>query len=96
VNPAVNQTLVRSINTSVVAALPVASILIIGSFVLGASTLRDISLALLIGIIVGTYSTIFVAAPLYVQFRHGEDKIRKQDARVEADRQRAVKDSVSA
>ncbi|WP_066038715.1 protein translocase subunit SecF [Herbiconiux solani] len=96
VNLAVNQTLVRSINTSVVAALPVASILIIGSFVLGASTLRDISLALLIGIIVGTYSTIFVAAPLYVQFRHGEDKIRKQDARVEADRQRAVKDSVSA
>ena len=64
VNLAVNQTLVRSINTSVVALLPVASILFIGAFVLGAGTLRDISLALFIGILVGTYSTIFIAAPL--------------------------------
>lgn len=96
VNLAVNQTLVRSINTSVVAALPVASILIIGSFVLGASTLRDISLALLIGIIIGTYSTIFVAAPLYAQFRKNEPKIRKHDARVEADQAKAEKASVGA
>lgn len=96
VNLAVNQTLVRSINTSVVAALPVASILVIGSFVLGATTLRDISLALLIGIIVGTYSTIFVAAPLYVQFRHREAKIKKHDAAVLSDRERASKASVSA
>jgi preprotein translocase subunit SecF len=96
VNLAVNQTLVRSINTSVVAALPVASILIIGSFVLGASTLRDISLALLIGIIVGTYSTIFVAAPLYVQFRQGEAKIKKHDAAVLTDRERAAKATVTA
>jgi len=96
VNLAVNQTLVRSINTSVVAALPVASILIIGSFVLGASTLRDISLALLIGIIIGTYSTIFVAAPLYAQFRQNEPKIRKHDARVEADQAKAEKTSVGA
>ncbi|MGA1837029.1 protein translocase subunit SecF [Herbiconiux sp. 11R-BC] len=90
VNLAVNQTLVRSINTSIVAALPVASILIIGSFVLGAATLRDISLALLIGIIVGTYSTIFIASPLYVQFRSNEAKIKKNDARVLADRQRST------
>ncbi|MGN6408123.1 MAG: protein translocase subunit SecF, partial [Curtobacterium sp.] len=54
VNLAVNQTLVRSINTAVVAVLPVASILVIGAYALGAATLRDISLALLIGIIVGT------------------------------------------
>ncbi|KFF60633.1 preprotein translocase subunit SecF [Cryobacterium sp. MLB-32] len=79
VNLAVNQTLVRSINTSVVAALPVASILFIGAFVLGAGTLRDISLALLIGILVGTYSTIFIAAPLYAQLRSGEPAIRKRD-----------------
>lgn len=96
VNLAINQTLVRSINTSIVAALPVASILIIGSFVLGASTLRDISLALLIGIIVGTYSTIFVAAPLYVQFREKEPKMRKHDARVETDRERAAKTAAGA
>jgi preprotein translocase subunit SecF len=96
VNLAINQTLVRSINTSIVAALPVASILIIGSFVLGASTLRDISLALLIGIVVGTYSTIFVAAPLYVQFRSNEAKMRRHDARVDGDRERASKSAVAS
>jgi preprotein translocase subunit SecF len=82
VNLAVNQTLVRSINTAVVAVLPVASILFIGAFALGADTLRDISLALLIGIIVGTYSTIFLAAPMYSQFREGEAAIKKHDAKV--------------
>ncbi|WGD36304.1 protein translocase subunit SecF [Lysinibacter sp. HNR] len=87
VNLAVNQTLVRSINTSVVALLPVASILFIGSFVLGAGTLRDISLALFIGILVGTYSTIFIAAPVYGHLRSGESEIVKHDARVRAARQ---------
>lgn len=77
VNYAINQTLVRSINTSVVAVLPVASILFIGAALLGAGTLRDIALALFIGILVGTYSTIFVAAPLYSQLREGEPKYRK-------------------
>lgn len=81
VNLAVNQTLVRSINTSVVAALPVASILFIGAFVLGAGTLRDIALALLIGILVGTYSTIFIAAPMYAQLREREPEIRKHNSR---------------
>lgn len=90
VNLAVNQTLVRSINTGVVAALPVAAILFIGSFVLGADTLRDISLALLVGIIVGTYSTVFVAAPLYAQMREGEPEIRKTDDRTRIARGEAV------
>ena len=88
VNLAVNQTLVRSINTSVVALLPVASILFIGAFVLGAGTLRDISLALFIGILVGAYSTIFIAAPLYVHLREGEPEIQKRDARVLRSRDR--------
>jgi preprotein translocase subunit SecF len=79
VNLAVNQTLVRSINTSIVAVLPVASILVIGAFVLGAGTLQDISLALLIGMIVGTYSTIFIAAPLYAHLRENEPEIRARD-----------------
>src|ERR1700712_3584597 len=82
VNLAVNQTLVRSLNTSIVAMLPVASILFIGAFVLGAGTLRDISLALLIGIFVGTYSTIFIASPMYALMRRGEAKIKKADLRV--------------
>lgn len=81
VNLAVNQTLVRSINTSIVALLPVAAILFIGSYVLGAGTLRDISLALFIGIIVGTYSTIFLASPMYAHLREKEPKIVASDAK---------------
>lgn len=79
VNHSVNQTLVRSINTSVVALLPVASILIIGAFVLGAGTLRDISLALFLGLFFGVYSTIFVASPLYALLRSKEPAIVKHD-----------------
>jgi len=86
VNLAINQTLVRSINTSVVAVLPVAAILFIGTLLLGAGTLRDISLALFIGILVGTYSTIFVAAPLYSLFREKEPKFAKAAAKVLASR----------
>ncbi|MDF2744731.1 MAG: secF, partial [Actinomycetia bacterium] len=72
INLAVNQTLVRSINTSIVATLPIASILFIGALLLGAGTLRDISLALFIGTIVGTWSSIFVAAPVYAWLRQGD------------------------
>jgi preprotein translocase subunit SecF len=90
VNLAVNQTLVRSINTGVVAALPVAAILIIGSFILGADTLRDISLALLVGTLIGTYSTPFVASPLYATFRQGEEAIKKRDKRVLTQRSKSA------
>jgi preprotein translocase subunit SecF len=86
VNLAINQTLVRSINTSVVAVLPVAAILFIGTLLLGAGTLRDISLALFIGILVGTYSTIFVAAPIYSLFREKEPKYAAAEAKVLANR----------
>jgi preprotein translocase subunit SecF len=89
VNLAVNQTLVRSINTSVVALLPVGSILFIGAFVLGAGTLRDISLALLIGIMAGAYSTIFIASPLYAQLRTREPAVRKRDKKALALRAKA-------
>ncbi|MGJ9404292.1 protein translocase subunit SecF [Arthrobacter sp. KK5.5] len=82
VNLAINQTLVRSINTSVVAVLPVGSILFIGAFLLGAGTLRDLALALFVGIIVGTLCTIFVQAPLYTVLREGEADIKRHDKRV--------------
>jgi len=84
VNLAVNQTLVRSINTAVVAVLPVGAILFIGANLLGAGTLLDIALSLFIGIIVATYSTIFVAAPLYSQMRENEPAIKKKTDRIEA------------
>jgi len=85
-NLAVNQTLVRSINTSVVALLPVASILVVGAFILGAGTLRDIALALFVGMLVGTYSSIFIATPLEVTLREREAAVRAHTAKVLAAR----------
>ncbi|PJI85646.1 protein translocase subunit SecF [Luteimicrobium subarcticum] len=89
-NLAVNQTLVRSINTSVVALLPVAAILFVGAFLLGAGTLRDISLALFVGIAVGTYSSIFLATPLEVALREREPAIKAHTAKVAARREEAA------
>lgn len=86
VNLAVNQTLVRSINTSVVAVLPVAGILFIGSLLLGAGTLTDIALALFVGTIVGTYSSVFIAAPVYAHIREGEKKYKDAADKVLANR----------
>jgi preprotein translocase subunit SecF len=80
VNLAINQTLVRSVNTSVVAVLPVAAILFVGATALGAGTLRDISLALFIGIIAGTYSSVFLAGPLYVDLRSREGRFKDKTA----------------
>jgi preprotein translocase subunit SecF len=74
VNLAVNQTLVRSVNTSVVALLPIGAILFIGATLLGVGTLRDIALSLFIGMLVGTYSSIFIAAPVYVHLREKEPR----------------------
>lgn len=82
VNLAINQTLVRSINTSVVALLPVAAILFIGAFVMGAGTLRDISLALFIGIAIGAVSTIFLAGPIYAALRSTEADLREIDEEI--------------
>jgi preprotein translocase subunit SecF len=75
-NQAVNQTLVRSINTSVVALLPVASILGIGYFLLGPGTLLDLALALFVGIAVGTYSSIFIATPVLADLREREPAMK--------------------
>jgi preprotein translocase subunit SecF len=68
-NLAVNQSLVRSVNTSIVAILPVAGILFVGAGILGAGTLRDISLALFIGMIVGTYSSLTLATVVLVNLK---------------------------
>ncbi|GLW06370.1 protein translocase subunit SecF [Microtetraspora sp. NBRC 13810] len=73
-NNALNHTLIRSLNTSLVAILPVAAILFIGTTVLGAGTLKDLSLALFVGMIVGTYSSLCVATPLLVTLKEREPK----------------------
>lgn len=81
-NLAVNQTLVRSINTSVVALLPVAGILFVGGFLLGAGTLKDISLSLFVGIAAGALSSLFLATPLDVALREREPKIAEHTKKV--------------
>ncbi|GAA4065652.1 protein translocase subunit SecF [Nonomuraea soli] len=73
-NDALNHTLIRSLNTSLVAILPVAAILFIGTTFLGAGTLKDLSLALFVGMIVGTYSSLCVATPLLVTLKEREPK----------------------
>lgn len=82
VNLAVNQTMVRSINTSIVGVLPVAAIFFVSTFVLGGGTLRDISMALFIGMIVGTWSSIFIASPMLVTLRMREKKLKDHTRQV--------------
>ena len=81
-NLALNQTIIRSINTSIVALLPVASILFVGVFLLGAGALKDLALVLFIGTAVGTYSSIFVATPVLCQIKEREPAMKALAARV--------------
>ena len=83
-NLAVNQTIVRSINTSLIALLPVGSILFVGAGLLGAGTLKDLSLELFIGLAVGTYSSIFIAPPFLAQLREKEPAMQALAKRVAA------------
>lgn len=83
-NLAVNQTIVRSINTTVTSLLPVGSILIIGGALLGAGTLKDIALALFIGILVGAYSSIFIAPAILAHLREKEPAMIALAIRVNA------------
>jgi len=94
-NLAVNQTLVRSINTSIVALLPVVAIIIVGAGILGAGTLLDLAVALAIGMAVGAYSSIFVATPFFVQLKDREPQIISLATRVRARRVQAAKNAKS-
>jgi preprotein translocase subunit SecF len=87
-NLAVNQTLVRSINTSIVALLPVAAILYAGVVQLGSGSLKDLALALFVGMAAGTYSSIFIATPLVVQLKGNEKEVQQAEKRAA---QRAAK-----
>ncbi|MDZ7576668.1 MAG: protein translocase subunit SecF [Candidatus Nanopelagicales bacterium] len=83
-NLAVNQTLVRSINTSIVALVPVAAILFVGAGLLGAGTLKDLALALFVGMAAGAYSSIFVATPLLAQLKEQDPDMQALARRVAA------------
>ncbi len=80
-NLAVNQTLVRSINTSIVALLPVGALLYVGVFSLGSGALKDLALALFVGMAAGLYSSVFIATPLAVHLKEMEPGVKAGDAR---------------
>lgn len=90
-NLGVNQTVVRSINTTLAAMLPVAALLIVGVFVLGSGPLKDLALALFVGVIVGAYSSLFLAPPLAVQLKEREPAIKAHTAKVQAKREEAAR-----
>ncbi len=81
-NLAVNQTVVRSLNTTIVALIPVGSILFVGAGLLGAGTLKDLSLALFIGLATGAYSSIFIATPLLAALREREPAMKALAKRI--------------
>jgi preprotein translocase subunit SecF len=81
-NLALNQTLVRSINTSVTALIPVGAILFVGAFLLGAGTLKDLALALFVGMLAGTYSSIFIAVPFLATLKEREPAMQALARRV--------------
>src|SRR5271166_5962264 len=81
-NLALNQTLVRSINTSLTALIPVASILFVGAGLLGAGTLKDLALVLFVGMLSGTYSSICIATPVLADLKEREPAMRKLRERV--------------
>jgi preprotein translocase subunit SecF len=84
VNLSLNQALMRSLNTSITAVLPVGSLLIIGSWVMGASPLEEFALALLVGLASGAYSSIFIASPLLALLKEREPRFRDIKRRIES------------
>jgi preprotein translocase subunit SecF len=84
VNVSLNQALMRSLNTTVTALLPVGSLLIVGSWILGAATLEEFAIALLIGLFSGAYSSLFLASPLLAVLKEREPRYRDIRDRVAA------------
>jgi preprotein translocase subunit SecF len=82
VNVSLNQTLMRSLNTTMTALLPVLSLLVVGSLILGATVLEEFAIALLIGLFAGAYSSIFIASPLLVVLKEREPRYRDIKRRI--------------
>jgi preprotein translocase subunit SecF len=80
-NLSMNQTLARSINTSLVAILPVLAVLLVGADLLGATTLQNYGLALFVGLMSGAYSSIFIASPLLAWMKEREPRFREMAER---------------
>jgi preprotein translocase subunit SecF len=89
-NQAINEVFMRSLNTSLATILPVGALLFIGAGLLGASTLKDLALALLAGLVIGAYSSIFVATPLLATLKEREPKYRNVREKVLRDAKRST------
>jgi preprotein translocase subunit SecF len=85
-NLAVNQTLMRSINTSLIALLPVAGLLFVGAGILGVGTIKDLALILFVGLASGAYSSLFLATPIVVELTEREPEYKALTKRVVAKR----------
>lgn len=81
-NRGLNQVVVRSINTTMIGVLPVAALLVAGTFLLGTGPLKDLSLAMFIGMLAGTYSSVFIATPLLSQMKEAEPAMKQHRARI--------------
>jgi preprotein translocase subunit SecF len=89
-NLAMNQVFMRSLNTSLATLLPVTALLVVGAGLLGAGTLKDLALALLVGILSGTYSSIFVATPILSMLKEREPRYRNVREKVLRDAKRGI------
>jgi preprotein translocase subunit SecF len=89
-NLALNQTLIRSINTSLFAVLPVVALMVIGVGLLGVGTLADLALVQMVGIVAGALSSLFLATPILVDLKMRDPRFQQQAARVAARRQKAA------
>ena len=82
-NLAVNQVLIRSVNTTIIGVLPVAALLFTGAFILQTGPLKDLGLALFVGMVAGAYSSIFIATPLLADMREAEPAMKEHRARLD-------------
>lgn len=94
-NLAVNQTFVRSINTTVIGVLPIFAVLVVGAVFLGPGVLLDVSLVLFIGVVIGAMSSIFIATPVLVTLRSKEPKVLELAKRAERSRAKREKDAAA-
>jgi preprotein translocase subunit SecF len=95
-NLAVNQTMVRSINTTVIGLLPITAVLAVGAVFLGPGVLLDLSLVLFVGILIGAYSSIFIATPLLVSLRRRDASVVELEKKAERHQARKAKDVAAA
>ena len=95
-NLAINQTFMRSINTSLIGVLPVLALMVVAVWLLGVGTLKDLALVQLVGILVGTYSSLFLATPLLVSLRERTELVRTHNRRVARRRKPGTEAGVEA